>query len=185
MGIPFQIPAKSMKDEDKTGREEFRFIVFVEHVEDDASDRRKKTVQKRAVFQEIGSQFFGNGEDEVSVLYVDNFKRHGGGTVNGVFIAAGRAEAAFATERDKLQVAALGASIHGTAIGRVTTMNHPVYVIHNRGTGMGSIFNFFIMVTDDFLQYIHKTIMRENGTKRNPQIPSRLRGTVSFADWGS
>lgn len=55
-------------------------------------------------------------------------------------------------------------------------MNHPVNVIHNRWTGMGSIFNFFIMVNDDFLQYIHKTIMKENGQKKNPLNPLKIEG---------
>lgn len=49
MGIPFQVPAKSVKDKDKTGCKKFGFIIFVEHVEDDASDSRKKTVQKGTV----------------------------------------------------------------------------------------------------------------------------------------
>lgn len=48
-------------------------------------------------------------------------------------------------------------------------MNHPIYVIYNRWTGMGSIFDFLIMINDNLLQYIHKTIMREDGTKRNSQ----------------
>ena len=49
MGIPFERSAEGMKDKDKTGCKKFGFIIFVEHVEDDASDSRKKTVQKGTV----------------------------------------------------------------------------------------------------------------------------------------
>ena len=102
MGIPFQIPAKGMQDKDKTGCKKFRFIIFVKHTEDDASDSRKKMVEERAVLQEIRTQLFRNSKDEMPVFYMNDFKRHGGGTVNGVFIATGGTKAAFAAERNKL-----------------------------------------------------------------------------------
>ena len=63
MGIPFQIPAKSVQDKDKTGRKKLWFIVFVEHVEDDTSNSGKKTAKKRVVFQKIGAEFFCNGKN--------------------------------------------------------------------------------------------------------------------------
>ena len=133
----------------------------MKHTENDASDSRKKTAKERAVIQEKGSKFFRNSKDEVSVFYMNDFKGHGGSAVNGIFIAAGRAETAFAAERNKFKIAAFGTAVHGTAVRGVAAIYHPVYVIHNRRTWMGSIFNFFIMINDDFLQYIHKTIMRE------------------------
>lgn len=36
------------------------------------------------------------------MFYMNDFEGHGGGTVNGVFIATSGTKAAFATERDKL-----------------------------------------------------------------------------------
>ena len=173
MRIPLQVSAKGVEDEDKAGSEQFRFVLFVEHTENDTSDSRKKAVEEAAVFQKERPEFFCDSKDTVSVLDVDNFKRHGGGAVYGVFISASGTETAFTTKRDKLKVTTFGASVHGPTIRRVTTMNHSVDVFDNRTAGMGSIFNFFIMVNNDVLQYIHKTIMRENDTKRNP---SRLRG---------
>ena len=62
------------------------------------------------------------------VPYLKEFKRHGGSPVDGVFVAAGRAEPAVAAERDKFKLAAVGAGIHCAAIGRVATVDHFVNV---------------------------------------------------------
>ncbi len=136
MGIPFQIPAKGMKDKDKSGSEAFCFVVFAKHIEDDTSDSRKEAGKNRTVLQEIGTQFFGNGKDTVSVFYMDDFERHGGGAVNGIFVATGRAETAFTAERDKFKVSAFCTTIHGAAIGRVATVRHAVNIFHDRMAGM-------------------------------------------------
>lgn len=87
----------------------------------------------------------------MAVLDIDQLKRHIGSAFHGVFIATGRAEAAFAAERDKLELAAMGATVHGTAEGRVTAVNHFIDIFHLSFSGMKSIFNFFIMVCKDFL----------------------------------
>ena len=42
---------------------------------------------------------------------IDEFKGHGSSSVNGVHVAAGRAETRVATERDKLEVTARRTSI--------------------------------------------------------------------------
>lgn len=101
MGIPFQIPAKSVKDKDKPGCKKFRFIIFVKHLQDYTSNGRKKTAKKSTVIEKIGTQLFGNRKDKVSVVYVDNFERHGGSTFDGIFIDTGRIKAVFAAERNK------------------------------------------------------------------------------------
>ncbi len=44
MRIPFEIPAKGMKDADKSRGKSFRFTVFVEEAENNTSDCGKKTV---------------------------------------------------------------------------------------------------------------------------------------------
>ena len=63
-----------MQNQNESGSEEFLFIIFMKHVEDDTSDGRKKTAKKSTFFQKIGSEFLGNGKDEVSVLYVNDFE---------------------------------------------------------------------------------------------------------------
>ncbi len=42
MGVPFQVPAECMEDADETGGEKFRFVVFVEHAQDNTLYGRKK-----------------------------------------------------------------------------------------------------------------------------------------------
>lgn len=39
------------KDENKAGSEQFRFVLFVEHTENDTCDSRKKAVEEATVFQ--------------------------------------------------------------------------------------------------------------------------------------
>ena len=102
MGIPFQIPAKSVEDQDKPRCKKFRFVIFVKHAQDNTSNSRKKAAKQGSVFQEKSSEFFSDSKDKVSVFYMNDFERHGGSTVNGVFIATGGTKAAFATERNKL-----------------------------------------------------------------------------------
>lgn len=52
MRVPFQIPAKSMQDKDKSGRIVHGFVHFVEHAQDDAVHGMEKAVQKCAVMVE-------------------------------------------------------------------------------------------------------------------------------------
>lgn len=69
-------------------------------------------------------QFFWNGEDAMPVSTMNQLEGHGGGTVNGVHVAAGRTETAVATERNELEVAAFGASVHGTAKRGIPAVDH-------------------------------------------------------------
>ena len=45
MWIPFKIASKSMKNGDKARSEEFGFVRFVEHMENDTANRRKQTIE--------------------------------------------------------------------------------------------------------------------------------------------
>ncbi len=42
--VPFQFPAERVEDADETGSEKLRFVVFVEHAQDNALDGWKKAV---------------------------------------------------------------------------------------------------------------------------------------------
>ena len=92
-----------------------------------------------------------NGKDAVTMSSIYNFKRHGGSAVNGIFIAAGRTEAAFTAERNKFKCAAVRTAVHGTAKGRVAAVNHFIDIFHLSISGMKRIFNFFIIVSKNFL----------------------------------
>ena len=49
----------------------------------------------------------------MAVRDIDEFKSHTGGAFHGIFVAAGWTKAAVTAKRDKLEVAAMRASIHG------------------------------------------------------------------------
>ena len=99
---------------------------------------------------------------------IDELKGHGGSAFHGILVATGGAEAAVTAERDEFQFSAVRAAVHGTAERRIATVNHLIDIFHFRIPGVESIYNFIIMVSKNLLKDIHKTIMQENDTKRNP-----------------
>ena len=82
------------------------------------------------------SKFLVDGKNTVSVLNVNDFKGHRGSAVNGILGAAGRAETAVTTKWYKFKRATGRTAIHGTAKGRVTTVNHTVNVFDDGLTWM-------------------------------------------------
>ena len=151
VGIPLEIPAKSMQNHDKTGSKILGFIQLEKHPGNHTVYCMKKTVKERAVPKEKIPEVFIDGKDTMAVPDIDEFKRHGGRTLHGIFIAAGRTEAAVTPERNKLKVAAMRAAIHGTPKRRVATGKHFIDVFHLGFSGMESVFNFFIIVGKDSL----------------------------------
>ena len=53
-------------------------------------------------------------KNTMSVCDIDELKRHGGSAFHGIFIAAGGAETAVATERNKPKLSTVRTAIHGT-----------------------------------------------------------------------
>ncbi len=99
---------------------------------------------------------------------INEFKRHICRAVNAVLITAGRAKFRMTAERNKFQFAAVGTAIHGTTVRRVSAVNHLLNVFHDNGTGMKSIFNFFIVFFKNLLKDVHKSIMKEAKAENNP-----------------
>ena len=122
MGIPFEIPAKSVEDHDISGSEIFGLIELEKHTGDDTGNRMEETVQERAVLEEKGTEIFINGKDAMAMADIDELKKHRGGTFHGVFISAGRTETAATTERNEFQLAAVGTAVHGTTKGRIAAV---------------------------------------------------------------
>ena len=122
MGIPFEVPAKSVEDHDISRGEIFGLVELEKHTGDDTGDRMEETVQERAVLEEKGTEIFINGKDAMAMADIDELKKHRGGAFHSVFITAGRAETAAATERDEIQLAAVGTAVHGTAKGRIAAV---------------------------------------------------------------
>jgi hypothetical protein len=77
------------------------------------------------------SEFFINGEDTVPVYAMNEFKGHRSRTFLRILDPARGAKAALATEGNKLHIYTMRTYIHGTAKGRVATVNHPVNVFYN------------------------------------------------------
>jgi hypothetical protein len=85
------------------------------------------------------------------VSTVNQFKSHGGRTFLTVFDTAGRAKTAFAAERRKFHVPTMRAGIHGSAVRRVTAVDHLGDIFHYNISWMKGIFNYFIIVFKNFL----------------------------------
>lgn len=149
--IPFEIPTKSMKNHDIARGEVFGFIHSEEHAGNDAGNRMKKAMKERSVPKEKITEVFINCEDTVPVADVKQFKRHGCSTLHGIFVTASRAETAVTAKRNELKFPAVWAAIHSATKGRIATVNHFFDIFHLRRSGMESIFNFFIIVSKDFL----------------------------------
>ena len=122
MGIPFEVPAKSVEDHDISRGEIFGLVELEKHTGDDTGDRMEETVQERAVLEEKGTEIFINGKDAMAMADIDELKKHRGRAFHSVFITAGRAETAAATERDEFQLAAVGTAVHGTTKGRIAAV---------------------------------------------------------------
>ena len=149
--IPFEISAKSMKNHDITESEVFGFVHLKEHVENNTGNRMEKTMKQSSVLKGKITEIFINREDAVSVLNVNQFKRHGGRAIHRILVTASRTETAVAAKRNELEVTAMGAAIHSTTKIRITTVYHLFDIFYLRRFVMKSIFNFFIIVGKDSL----------------------------------
>ena len=124
MRVPFEVPAEGMEDHDETGSEVHGFILLKKHTGDNAVYGMEKTVEEGAVIEKKVPELFINGKDTMAVRDINKFKGHRGSTIHGIFISTGRAETAVAAERDKFQLTAGRAAIHGPAKGRIATIDH-------------------------------------------------------------
>lgn len=151
MRISFQVTSKGMENTDKTRDKVLSLIHFRKHAQNNIPDGMEETVQQRTVTEEINTQFFRDSKNTVSVGTGNKFAGHGKRPLLIVFIATGRTEAAFATERRKLEIAAVRASKHGTPMRRITTVNYLLDVLNFGFARMQSINNFFVIVCKNSL----------------------------------
>ena len=131
MRVPFKRAAEGMEDTDKTRDKIFRFIQGKEKFINDIRDCFKKAVKEVTVIKEELAEGVVNSEDKMPVGTVDEFKGHGSRPVVGIFDAAGRAEPGMAAERDKFEVTAVGAAIHGAAKRRIAASYDFINVFHD------------------------------------------------------
>lgn len=67
------------------------------------------------------AEIFIYGKNAVPVRNTDQFKRHTGSALHGIFVSAGRTETAVTAERDKFKVPAVRAVVHCTAKRGIAT----------------------------------------------------------------
>ena len=68
-----------------------------------------------------------------------------------VFVSTGRAKTAFTTKRNKFEIPTVRTAIHGTTVGRVTTMKHLVDIFNDSRTRMEFVNDVFIKISKDGL----------------------------------
>ena len=125
------------------------------------------------------SEIFIDGKDAMTMMTLNEFKRHGSSAVIAILGTTGRTKLGMTTKRNKFKVATMSAAIHCTTKRRVTTVNHLVDAFHNDITGMKSILNYFIIIPKNFLQNIHEIIMQQSNQKENPLNPLMNEGQGS------
>lgn len=144
--IPLEVASKGMQDHDEARGVVFRTVHPAEERKDNAGDCVKEAVKERAVFKEKRAQKFIDGEDAVPVPYADKLKGHIGSTFHGVLRAAGGAEAALAAERDKFELTAGRAAVHGAAKRGISAAEHLIDIFDLTVPGMEDVLNLFVMV---------------------------------------
>lgn len=108
----------------------------MEKFQDHTAYSLKKAIEKGTVFEEKVAETFINCKNKMSMVASKQFKRHFCRTVDGVFVAAGRAKFGMTTKRYKFQDTAMRASIHDAAVGRIPTIDHLFEVFHHNRTWM-------------------------------------------------
>lgn len=146
MRIPLKAAPKGMKNTDKAGSKMFSLIEFAEHTKNDVADRKKKTVEQRAISAEEDTELLRDGKNAMSVNTLNDFERHGSGALDGIKISAGRAETAFATKRNKFERTTRRAPIHGSAISRISAMNHLFDAFKNNRASLKGVLDFFVVI---------------------------------------
>ena len=146
MRIPLKAAPKGMKDTDKAGSKMFSLIEFAEHAKNDVADRMKKAIEQRAISAEEDTKFLRDGKNAMSVNALNDFERHGSGALDGIEITAGRAETTFAAKRNKFERTTRRAPIHGSAISRISAMNHLIDAFKNNRASLKGVLDFFVVI---------------------------------------
>lgn len=146
MRIPLKAAPKGMKNTDKAGSKMFSLIEFAEHTKNDVADRKKKTVEQRAISAEEDAKLLWDGKNAMSVNTLNDFERHGSGALDGIEISAGRAKAALAAKRNKFERTTRRTPIHGSAISRISAMNHLFDAFKNNRASLKGVLDFFVMI---------------------------------------
>ena len=133
----------------------------MEHTEHNGADGIEQTIQTGTVIQEKLTEYFRDRKNTMPVVAADQFACHGGCPLPGIKVTARWTETGMAAKRDKVEMTASRAAIHSAAEGGITAVDHLIDVFYLRRTGMESIYNFFVVITKNFLENVHTIIMKE------------------------
>ena len=89
-------------------------------------------MKQRSVLKEKITEIFINCEGAVSVLNVNQFKRHRCSTFHRILVTARGTETAVAAKRNELKFSTVWAAIHSTTKRRITAINHAVNIFDDR-----------------------------------------------------
>ena len=101
VGVPFQVPAKSVENHDKAWGEVHGLVLFEKHAGNNTVYSMKKAVKEGAVIEEELPELGINGKNAVAVGNTDQFKGHRSSALHGIKVAASGTKAAVTAERDK------------------------------------------------------------------------------------
>lgn len=146
MRVPLKAAAEGMENTNETRSKTLSFVENAKHTKDDVTDRMKEAIGKRTISAKEDAQFFGDGENTMSVNALDNLKRHRSGALNGIEVTAGRAETALAAKGNKFERTTRRTPKHGAAKGGITATNHLFNGFHNDWASFECILDFFEMI---------------------------------------
>ena len=139
MRVPLEISAEGMKNQDETRSKVFRHVHLEEHAGNDTGDGMEQAVKEFTVFKEEMTKIFIDCENTMPVGNINQLERHVGGAFHGILISAGRTETAVTAEGHVFKLPTFRTAIHGTAIRRVTTINHLLDIFNHSVARMKSI----------------------------------------------
>ena len=99
----------------------------------------EEAVEEGTVFEKERPEILIDSEDTMPVGDINKLKGHRDSAFHGILVTASGTETAVAATRDKLELSAFGTAIHGTAIGRITTVDHLIHVFNDRIAWMEDI----------------------------------------------
>lgn len=146
MRIPLKATPKGVKNADKAGSKTLGFIELAEQVKDDIANGKKKTVEQRTISAEKDAELLWDGKNAMPVNTLNEFKRHRRSALDRIEIAAGGAKAALTAERNKFERTTRRTPIHGSAVRRISAMNHLFDVFKNNRASLKGVLDFFVMV---------------------------------------
>lgn len=118
--VPFKIPAECMEDHDIAGSVIFGMVQVEKHAGYHTGNGVKEAAQEGTVLKEKVTEIFIDGKNAMTVLDINQFKRHTGRALHGIFVPAGSTKAAVTAERDEFKVSAVRAVVHRPARRGVT-----------------------------------------------------------------